>query len=607
MRIFLSNIFFIITLTAVAQDVVVTTDAPGVVRVGEQFRITWTVNSRGGDLEPPEFTDFYLLMGPSTSFSQSSRMVNGRITTTIQNSFTYYLQATKEGKFTLPAARYTDRNKEYFSREVTIEVLAADSGAGSTVQPGNNTSRESVAGSGSTTNNGSDLYVRLLLNRTSVTMGEHIVATLKIYSKINLSGIQEVSFPDFNGFLKSDLETEPLRALERENVGGEIYNTGVLQRFLLYPQKTGKLEIEPSSLTVLIQQRVKSNDPFFGDFFSSYNTIPKVIATLPVTINVAPLPSTDLKSFKGAVGSVSISSSLSRDSLDVNDALTYRVSLSGKGNLRLAGAPEFRLSPDIEVYDPKVVQDISATSQGNSGTKTFEYVLIPRHHGQYTVPAVEYSYFDPDRGRYLTLKTEPHSFFVRRTENSDSGEPIVFGGVSKEGVSYLGKDIRYIRTDVPRLKTDRGIRVSAGSILTWYLSLLAIATLILIWRREHVRRNSDLAKVRNRKAGKMAGLRLKNAFRHMKQDNSALFYAEILSALWGYLGDKLGIPSAEIALSQVVSKLAGKGVSEDILENLTDVVQSCEFARYAPDSLSVPMEDIYKRAEKLIKTIENAI
>lgn len=587
------------------QDIVVTTEAPSVVTVGEQFRITWTVNSKGGSLEAPEFKDFYLLMGPQTSFSQSTSVINGKVTQTVKNSFSYYLQATKEGKYTIGPAKYIHKKDEIESRSVTIEVIDAEdqSRTESAVADKDNNRTEAEQSSGIKS---SDLYVRLLVNRNKVTMGEHIVATLKIYSRINLSGIQEVTFPDFNGFLKTDLETPALRTLERENVNGQIYNTGVLQRFLIYPQKSGKLTIEPSTLTVLLQERTRNNDPFFGDFFSSFSNVPKMLATLPVEIEVSPLPVGAPASFYGTVGSISMSSGIDKDTISVNEALTLRLKIEGSGNLKLSSPPEFILSPDIEIYEPKVVPRLKETANGTEGSKTFEYVLIPRHHGQFEIPPVSYSYFDPDQGRYITLKSDIHNFYVRKGEG-DNEEAQVFGSVSKENITYLGKDIRYIHSENIKLRKSSPLIVSRSSFIIMYISALLIFIIIIVWRREHLKRNADLARVRNRKAARVASNRLKSAGRYLKEDKEEEFYSELLRALWGYLGDKLNITVSDLNIHSAAYLLSEKDIDDETISKIINVIEACEYSRYSPKGEAKDKKEIFTSADELIKYIENEI
>lgn len=588
-----------------SQDIVVTTEAPSLVSVGEQFRVTWTVNSRGGSLEAPEFNDFYLLSGPQTSYSQSTSIINGKVSQQIKNSFTYYLQATREGKFLIEPAVYKEKKDEYKSRSINIEVVSADQKEKAEASTSDDKGQTSTSPQTNRVS-AADLYVRLLVNRNKVTMGEAVVATLKIYSRVNLSGLQEVNYPDFNGFLKTDLETEPLRSLERENVNGTIYNTGVLQRFLIYPQKSGKLSIEPSTLTVLLQERTRSKDPFFGDFFSSFSTVPKVLATLPVDIEVTPLPSGAPDSFQGTVGSLSISSDIDADTVTVNEALTLKFKISGKGNLQLSMPPKFVLSPDIEIYDPRIESNLNYTASGTEGSRTFEYVLIPRHHGKFDIPQIEYSYYDPDADRYRTLLTEAKSFYALKG-NDEDGDTQVFGNVNKENITYLGRDIRYINSKTSSLKKQSHVLISRSSFIIMYLSALLLFIIIIIWRREHLKRNSDLVRVKNRKAAKVASARLKSAGKFLKEDRDEEFFSELLRAMWGYLSDKLSIPPSDLNVRAATGILYEKGIDKKSIDKVISIIESCEYSRYSPKGSGEDKRDIYRSAESVIKAIEDEI
>lgn len=573
------------------QDVNLVVEAPNVVALGEQFTVSWTANKRGGEFIAPDLDDFTILSGPRTSFSQSTQIVNGKVTSSVSNTYTYYLQATKEGEFILDPGKFVYEKKEYLSSQAEIEVVSE----GQNVQGGSSDNRESP---------GSDeLYVRLVIDKNEVYLGEHLVASLKIYSKVNISGIQEVKYPDFNSFLKEDLETEPLRALERENVNGSIYGTGILQRFLLYPQRTGTIEIEPASLTVLLQQKNKSGDPFFGDFFSTFSNVPKVLATMPESINVKPLPPGKPDTFYGAVGSFSARSAVNTDTVNVNDAITYKIFLEGKGNIQLTPAPDLGLPPDVEVYEPETSSDLRNTASGTSGTKVFEYVLIPRYHGEFTIPRMEFSYFDPATESYKTIKTREHKLFVRKSEDEDD-PATVYGGVSKENVRFLGKDIRFIDTSGPGLTLSRKLLIENRLYIYSFPAVLLVFIILIIIRREHIKRNSDIARVRNRKAAGIAAKRLRSASACLNTTDTEGFYSELLKALWGYLSDKFNIPLSELNKERINSVVKDVKLDNELIDELNEVIDKCEYARYSPDSDITAAEEIYRKAEKVIKTIE---
>ncbi|MDT8401713.1 MAG: BatD family protein [Bacteroidales bacterium] len=580
------------------QDITLSVDAPAVVVIGEQFRLSWTANSRGGEFEAPEIKDFFVLSGPQTSFSQSTQIINGRVTSTISNTYTYYLQANKEGKFTIPPARYRLKNEEYLSGSKEIEVVSEGQALR---QDDRDTTEESLTGQSAST---ADLYARLLLNKRELYLGEHLVASLKIYSRVNISGIQEVKYPDFQGFLKEDLETPPLRNLERENVSGSIYGTGVLQRFLLYPQRTGTISIDPASLTVLLQQQSLSNDPFFGDFFSTFTTIPKMIATLPLEIKVKTLPEGAPPGFEGAVGNFSVRSELSADTVSVNNALSFKITLEGQGNLKLTAAPDLNLPPDIEIYEPKVSSNLTASVSGTSGSRVFEYVLIPRYHGEFTIPPIQFSYFDPSMAQYRTLRTEEYKFTAMQVEEGEEGAR-VYGGVSKENVKYLGRDIRYIKTGKANFRSGKNLLLKNNLFLYSYPGTLLLFIILIVVRREQIKRNSDIARVRNRKAAGLAARRLKQAAECLKNSDTEGFYSELLKALWGYLSDKYNIPLSELNIDAVNHTMSKNKLDSETVADLQEVISKCEYSKYSPDSDISTADEVYRKAEKIIKDIEN--
>jgi hypothetical protein len=594
-------LLFTLPVLTVGQDITVTVEAPAAVAVGEQFRVVWTVNSRGGNFTPPSFDNFYLLSGPQTSFSSSTSIINGKVTSEIKNSFSYYLQATGTGNFTLGPGIYTEGRKDYSSKQVEIEVVENRTAAAAR----NNSTGDTGTGAEASVS-GEEIFLRLLIDRSRVYMGEHIVATLKLYSKANLSGIRDYKFPDFSGFLKEDIETPQVTSLTRENVNGEIYGTAVLQRYLLFPQRTGTIEINPASLTVLLQERVQSNDPFFGDFFSSFNTVPRMISSEAVMITVQPLPEGAPASFSGAVGDFTLETHTDRDSVMVNDAVTYTIRISGNGNLRLIQAPDISLSPDIEAYEPKTTSSVRTTTSGSEGSRTFEYLLIPRYHGNYNIPPFEFSWFDPDQERYLTARSSAGEIVVIKSGEEQEGTEI-FGGRSGADVRYIGSDIRHIWSDPGRFRRDGETMLSVSRLYLTLLILLLLFFLIILLRREQIKRNADIARVRNRKAARIASNRLNVARKSLKSSDFRNFYSDLLSALWGYLGDKLSIPLADLKKENVMTALLEKSKSDELTTMASDLIDICEYNRYAPADGNDDPARIFDMAVELIKRIEKKV
>ncbi len=600
-KVIIYTILFLISFSLGGQDIALKVEYPAVVSAGQQFNISYTVNLGGGEFSAPAFSPFYKLMGPQTSYSSSTQIINGKMSHETSYTYVYFLQAQNEGKFVIAPATFTFKNKAYYSDSMHIEVI------------GNSSQKQNVpvGSNGTTTAQGEesgtgDIFVNLLLNRKEVYLGEFIVATVKIYTRINISGINEIKFPAFNGFFKSDLVTPPLTSLQQENVNGKTYGTGVVQQFLLFPQISGDITLDPVQMSVLVQQKSAQSDPFFGDFFTQYQNVPKAIASQALKIRVKPLPGAQPDDFSGVVGKLELKSVLTKDTVNVNDAVNLKITISGSGNLKIASTPSLKLSPDIEVYDPKVSDDIKNGLNGTSGQKSFDYLLIPRHYGDFTIPSVTYSFFNISTGRYEKLATKEFHLYARKGNDQNSGIT-VYGGVAKEDVKYLGKDIRFIKSLSGKLSKPGNIIVSGQSFYSAFAFALLVFLLILFLRREHIRRNSDLSLVRNRKAAKVAVKRLHSASLCLKNEDIDKFYEEILKAIWGYLSDKLNIPVSDLTRSNAVTTLSERGIDDEKIMTLNSILDKCEFARFSPSTSETEAATIYDGASQFIKTVENTI
>ena len=595
-------LIFFVTHSVSGQDVFIKTESPSVVNAGDQFTVMWTVNSGGGEFSAPAFNGFYKLMGPQTSYSSSTQIINGKMSNQTSYSYVYYLQAVKEGIFVIAPANFTLKNKTYSSDSLHIEVVGSTSQKQGAPQRNINSENDQEVQPA-----GKDLFINLSVNRREIFLGEPVVATVKIYSRVNIAGINEIKYPAFNSFLKSDIETPPLTSLRQENVNGTIYGSGIIQQFLLYPQVTGEISIDPVQISVLVQQKSRGeSDPFFGDFFSSYQTVPKAAASKSVKIKVKPLPGVQSANFSGVVGKLDLKATLNKQSVNVNDAITFKIVISGNGNLKIASPPVLKLSPDVEVYDPKISDDLKNGLNGTTGQKSFEYLLIPRHNGDFAIPPITYSYFNIAAGRYEKLTTEELHFSALKVTGQTTGTT-VYGGVAKEDVKYLGKDIRFVKSDPGKLKKSGDILVSKQSFYSAYAFSLLAFLIILFLRREHIRRNSDISMVRNRKAGKVAIKRLHNASVCLKNDEIDQFYDEILKAVWGYLSDKLNIPVSDLTRTNAIDALQKEGIEEDIIKSLSEILDTCEFARFAPSSSGIEAASIYEGTSHFIKSVENLI
>ncbi len=425
-KIMTALVFLLACLAATAQEVTLTVEAPESAVAGERFRIIYTINSTDGQFSPPKFDPSFSVQGPQQSTSRNVQWINGDMKTISSTTLIYYVVVGTPGTYTIPAAQFETKKVAVSSQEKQIIITAGGSPQQGAVQQ-----QGQVKAAGDAPASGSEVSMKILLNDREVYAGEPITGMLKLYTRINLSGIQELKLPDFKGFLKEDIETLPLRSLETEVIDGVQYGTGVIQRFVLYPQVSGEIRIEPAGMTVLVQERTGARDPFFDDpffdsFFSSVSTVPRKITTQPLTVKVKPLPEPRPADFHGAVGSFTMESSISGTDVKLNDAVTMTVTLKGSGNLNLSGEPVISFPQGIEKYDPKVTVRSSGTS---SGTKVFEYLLIPRNTGTFEIPPLSYSVFDPKAEKYVTLRAAGFTVKVTGTPGQEeSAAPCLYPG-----------------------------------------------------------------------------------------------------------------------------------------------------------------------------------
>ncbi len=574
---------------------------PKVLRVGEQFTLEYVASKDLSDLEVPDLTGFQLLGGPMTSSSTSIQIINGKTTRSSQYTYTYYVRADKAGKFVIPPAKAKYKGKTYESNSLSIEVLANNSSQ----QPSSKQQGQAQPPAGSqTTKSGDDIFVRLLVDKHTAYVGEQIVAWVKVYTKLQLSGLgQGYKGPEFNGFYKQPVDIPQLTKLEAENVGGDIYYTGVIQKVVLYPQKTGEITIDPFDLVVTTRQQVKSRSrSFLDDFFgTTVQDVPRTLRSAPVKIKVNPLPGKP-QAFTGAVGNFTLKTSVDKKSLKTNEALTYKITISGKGNIKLIDEPKITFPPNIEQFEPKTVVNLTNEL---SGSKSFEYVLIPRYAGHYDLPSFDFTYFDPAKGAFTTLNSDEYTINVEKGEEDTTA--VVVSGLSKEDFRLLGTDILFIKNKPFKLYRQGKIIFGQPYFFGFYIIALVLFILIIIFRKETIKRNANLVLVKNRKANRMAGKRLKKAKEYLKQNHQDDFYEEVMKALWGYLGDKLSIPVAELSRDRSRIVLKEKQVTDELIEAFYNLLDNCEYARFAPERESSDMQKLYKDAVMLISKLEQKL
>ena len=582
-----------------------------IVELSERFNVVFIVE---GEHAPTDFQwtpgdEFTLVWGPQKGTSTSVSIVNGKTTRSSQTSYTYILQAKKTGTFTFAPATATVKGDQIRSKSVQITVVEGGDGATAQAQTqggnqqggGQQQSRQSAS-----TDTG-ELFMRLYLSKRDAMVGEPITATLKIYQRANLTGFEDAKFPKFNGFWSQEVDTPQTIDFQREQVGDKMYNAAVLRRWVLIPQKAGTLTIEPSEIVCLVNVRTQRprTGSIFDDFFENdYVTQRQRVSTPAMNVKVTALPGGAPAGFSGAVGEYSVSAKLSKDALKTHDAASLIVTVTGKGNVSLVEAPKLDFPPDFEVYDVKATS--STDKSGTSGSKTFEYPFIPRSPGEFTLPPVRFPYYDVKTHRYATAATDSLRLSVERSAAGASQPSQDSAGtltVDRKGVKNLGEDIRFIKTKTS-LSEDKGFFV--GKPAYWILAALLLLAAAAIWfsLRKLAARRADVAGSRNRKATRQALKRLKLAGDFLGKNLYTAFYEELHRALIGFVADKLTMDMADQSKENIAAALAEGGVAPETVTAFTDLLDACEYARYAPDAGHDAMNAHYQQAVSVITAID---
>lgn len=603
-------IFLLITILAAwqvkaADNVRFVAEAADVVVSGDQVRLVFTVNSQDiKDFRAPSIKGFEVLMGPSRSQQSSIQIINGKRTSSSSTAFTYILLAGSPGTYTIPAASVEVDGEKVFSNALTIKVLPQDQTSGNSGNNGGgsaSSSRSQAAGSRISAN---DLFITATASKTTVHEQEAILLTYKVYTVVNLRQLYG-KMPDLKGFHVQEVELPQQKTFTLEHYKGRNYNTTVWSQYILFPQQTGKLEVPSITFDGVVAQQTISDDPFDAFFNGGgYVEVKKKITTPKVVINVQPLPAKPA-GFSGAVGEFKLASSINATEMKTNDAVTIKLILSGTGNMKLIGTPEVKFPQDFEIYDPKVTDDYKLTSNGLTGTKTFEYLAIPRHAGNFTIPAVEFTYFDLKSNSYKTLKTEAYNLKVAKGQGN--ADQVISDFTNKESVKMLGKDIRFIKLGNTSLRPKGEFFFgTVGYYLCYLIPLLLFVAFAVIYRQKALE-NANVAKVKTKKANKVATRRMKLAGKLLAENKKNEFYDEVLKALWGYISDKLSIPVSQLSKDNIEAELTNYGVQEALIAEFIGVLNECEYARYAPGDENEAMDKVYSASVEVISKMENSI
>jgi hypothetical protein len=606
-------LFLLIVSVSVAQEIQFTGNARSAVGVGETFNLAYTLNAQASNFRGPSITGFDVLSGPFASTSSSIRAINGRTSMSIASTFTYILRANKEGTFEIPAATVTADNKQYRSNVVVIKVVK-NSGTGQGTSPGT-TGKNNSQNSGGIQSGSNDVFVKAVVDNNNPFQGEGIILTYKIFFKVSITQPNITKPSSFEGFWSQNLPNLKVNQYN-QTIDGEIYRVADLSKVVLYPLKSGRLVIDPFELECVAQYKrqtkTKTGDPFFDDFFNnsffneSYANVEKSLKSNSVVINVRSLPTAEKPvDFSGAVGNFTFKTDLDKTRTKTNDAINLKCTITGKGNIQLIDKLNINFPPDFETYDPKITNNVSTSGAGASGSQTFEYLIIPRKAGKFTIKPITFSYFDLEKRRYVTLSSPLYTVDVEK--GSGENTTVTYSGAGKEDIKYIGSDIRHIKNQPLHLQnTGTFFFGSNFFFLLILLPVLFFIGFIILWKKQEERR-SDAVLMKNRKATRIAIKRLKKASAFLKEQKLEAFYIEISQALWGYLSDKFGIPLAELSMDSVHEALVMKNVKDEIIRQFIGTLNNTEYARFAPGEKAIIMEKTYQEALGIITRIEREL
>ena len=591
------------------------------VPLNSQFQVSFTL--KGGTatkFTKPSFKNFSEVGSYQSSGGGMTVIVNGKVIQggDEEESFNYTLVATTVGKFTIDAAKAMVNGKWIESGTLTIEVT--NSGNATASNNSGNTSKgaasKNTAPSTNTTDgSNSDIFIKAFIDKTNPYVGEQVIVTYKLYTKIPVTQYGIDKLPAFSGFWSQDLNNEKDKPVQYKD--GQ-YVVAEVRKVALFPQKSGALKIDPLNLECIVQVQTQQkndpfasffNDPFFGNMGSSFfNTVSEVKKTLisnPLSLYVKPLPVANQPAeFSGSVGKFNVEATIDKTSAKTNDAINLIYKVTGIGNISLIDKPKFDFPADLETYDPDIKENVIRSAAGVSGTKTFSYLIIPRNAGDFTIKPVEFSYFDLATNSYVTLTSPEFKLNIAKGKGDDKA---TVTSANKEDIKYLNSDIRYIKNNNVLLSQIGSCFY--GSPLFFFFLLLPILLFVLfvIIYRKKLKENSNIALVRNKKATGVARKRLKAASVFLQENKKEPFLDEVFKALWGYVSDKLGIPISELSKETVNEKFNQKNVHEDIAQQFINTLNNCEYARFAPDDGTLTMDNIYNEAIDIITKMEKEL
>lgn len=577
----------------------ISVSVPSHVSAGENFRLSYTIHTqdvedfRAGNI--PQALE--VLAGPYTSQQSSFQMVNGHTSSSSSITYTYTLYASKSGTYTIPPAHARVNGHAISSRAAKVTV-SGTARAGSTPRMHNDEGEARRMRAAGSRISGKDLFIKVSANKRVVHEQEPVLLTYKVYTLVDLTQL-EGKMPDLTGFHTQEVPLPQQKSFHVENVNGTPYRCVTWSQYVMYPQMTGKLEIPSITFKGIVVEENRSVDPFeaFFNGGSGYVEVKRNIDAPGLTIQVDPLPKKPA-GFSGGVGHFNISAQLSKTEVRAGDPLTLRIVVGGIGNLKLIKQPVVEFPKDFDKYDPKVTDKTKLTANGVEGNMVFDYLVVPRNKGKFTIPSVAFTYYDTGANAYKTLHTQPFTVNVGQGDGSN---------ISASYDEEKANDIKSIKRGVTELhKKNDFFFGSASYWVSLLLPLVAFIVLLIVFRKRALD-NADIVKMRGKKANKMARKRLRKASQLMFKGKADEFYDEVLRALWGYVGYKLNMPVEQLSRDNIAETLNRHNVDEATVGKFLSALDECEYERYAPGDAAGNMERTFNSAMTAITEIENVM
>ena len=562
------------------------------VEVGERFKLEFKFDGKVDQFYPPDLSQFIRVSGPNQS--SMSQYVNGKYSQSM--TYSYILAGKKKGRIKISGARIDAHGKIHSYDDIVMNV--------STGTAKKTAANQSATGKTKASN--SDMFMKVNVSKRNVYVGEGISVTYTIYFKVDIVGNEVSQLPAFKGFWTQDVEMPKQVKVYVANVNGIRYQAADLKKTIVFPQRTGNLELDPMHFKAVVRTRSsRQSRSIFDNFFGGYKDVERIVKSKPIRIVVKPLPEKGKpRNFKGDVGKYKLVTSVDKTELTANDAASLVIKISGRGNIKLIDPLKLNLPPDVETYDPKITDRISVKISGVSGSRTYEHLLVPRHAGTYVIEPVQFSYFDPSKKKYITLTGDEVVLTVAKGEE---GAMTTISGIAKEDLKFIGSDIMFIKNQAFVLKKKSDPFFLSGLFYGYVSSPFLCLFIFLAIRRRNLEQRRDVAFMRRKGATRLAKKHLSKAKKFMNDGDRNAFYVEVLKSLWGYVGDKLNVPVAELNKENIRESLIQKEVSDESIKSLEELVSRCEFAQYAPAKDEGELEVIYQDALQILGVLEHEI